>query len=122
MMITLLPVRIDGQNHKTFAKNLQTTLNAADARLGIFRFREYRITLDFKEHIVRVPVLTENGTKELLYPAGLLPRHRYPLAVYLCAVGIYSAGGLSMRDMAAIIRKMFGLLSPLVHQRNDEGH
>lgn len=109
MIITLLPVWINGQNHKTFVKNLQANLNAVAAKLGIFRFREYRIILDFKEHILRVPLITEKGSKQLLCPAGLLPRRRYPLAVYLCAVSIYAAGGLSMRKVAVLTRKMFGL-------------
>lgn len=109
MIITLLPLQINGQTSKTFIKNVQGALDSMAEALGVFRFREYRVDLYFKEHILRVPLTTEDGLKKLLFPAGLLPRRRYPLAVYLCAVSIYSAGGLSMRAVSLLIRRMFGL-------------
>lgn len=109
MIITLFPLTINNQDIKTLVNDWQAALDAMAAKLGIFRFREYRVILGFKEHILRVPLATENRIQTLLWPAGLLPRRRYPLAVYLCAVSIYAAGGLSMRDVAQLIRKMFGL-------------
>lgn len=109
MIITLFPLTINDHDIKTLIKDWQTALDAMAAKLGIFRFREYRVILGYKEHILRVPLATEKGTKALLWPAGLLPRRHYPLAVYLCAVGIYITGRLSMRDVALLIRKMFGL-------------
>lgn len=109
MMISLLGNLINGLDHKSWTKNLQTFLDVFAVQSGIKRFREYRLLLDHKEYPIRIPILDEDGDYTLYWPAGLLRRRAYPLAVYLFAVCIYLTGGLSMREAAAVTRKQFGL-------------
>lgn len=109
MMISLLSSQINEVNSKLWVENVQAFLDAFARQSTITKFREYRLILNHKEHRIRVPIVEEAEDYTLYWPAGLLRRRPYPLAVYLFAVCIYLAGGLSMREAALITRKQFGL-------------
>jgi hypothetical protein len=47
--------------------------------------------------------------KVVLWPAIKLPYRKYPVYVYLYAVALYLSSDLSMRDVAAKVRNLFGL-------------
>ncbi len=108
MIITLVGGSING-SQRNWVKSLQNHLDAVAKLLNANFFREYRLVLDYKEYKIRVPIIKDTHVPVLLWPGGLLRRRPYPLAVYLFAVCMYLAGGVTMREAATQTRKQFGL-------------
>lgn len=109
MMISLFGNSINGLNHRAWVQNLQKSLDAVAMQLKVYRFREYRLVVGFKEYRIRVPIIDDDQGKVLCWPAGMLRRRPYPLAVYLFAVCVYVTSELSMRETATLARSQFGL-------------
>lgn len=96
-------------NPKEWIKSLQDFLNEAAKQLNVHRFKEYYLEVDFKLYEILIPIIDGEQTKIWLWPAGLISRRKYPLAVYLLSVAIYQTSNYSMREVAKLIRKEFGL-------------
>lgn len=100
---------IEPANWTLWVQNLQKHLNLIANQHKIHRFREYHFELGFKLHKVYLPIVDDGEGSYLLWPAGLVRCRKYPLAVYLFAVSIYLNSDLSMRKVAVLTRKQFGL-------------
>lgn len=74
------------------------------------RNKTYVVSLHYRDYRLICPVLkTGDGAMAVLWPSFKLPRRRYPVFVYLYAVARYLSTDLSMRAVAAEVRKKFGL-------------
>lgn len=81
------------------------------SKCGLFfnQYRELRINFDSVEYTILCPILYINNKKIILHPAIKLPRRKYPCYVYLYAVIRYINSDLSMREIAILTRRKFGL-------------
>lgn len=108
MIISPFSCTINNMKPKEWIKNVQDFLSTTARRLGIYRFKEYYLEINFRVEKILVPVL-DSEQNTLFWPVGMIRRRRYPLAVYLLAVAMYQTSDCSMREVAKLVRKTFGL-------------
>ncbi len=111
MIISLVRCPANSYLLKNWLNCVQDNLDKIALNEEIHKFREYKIVADYTEHWIRIPIRVQESTGDVhaLWPAGLLYRRKYPLAVYLYAVDLYISTDLSMRKVAEATRKEFGL-------------
>lgn len=74
------------------------------------RNKTYILSLNYREYTLLCLLLkTGHGGVFVLWPSFKLPRRPYPVFVYLYAVARYLSCNLSLRAVAAEVRKKFGL-------------
>lgn len=90
---------------------LAATVIVAVTQLGWAKPRERRYRIEFGHHefSLVVPVLAEDHGACVAWPLCKAPGRRYPLAAYLYGAARYLCGNESQREVAAQVRRMFGL-------------
>jgi hypothetical protein len=72
----------------------------------------YKLYINNRELQLECPLLKHPLYKTIvLWPASKLPYRKHPVYVYLYAVALYLSSNMSMRNVAAKVRKYFGLAS-----------
>jgi hypothetical protein len=69
----------------------------------------YKLHINNRELQLECPLLKHPQANIVLWPADKLPYRKYPVYVYLYAVALYLYSKMSMRSVAAKVRKYFGL-------------
>ena len=92
----------------TFSDEMLKKLSAS----GLIRRKKvsYKFFLNNREFKLECPMIKDPHHKNLvIWPAIKLPYRKYPVYVYLYASALYLSSNLSMRSVAAKVRKIFGL-------------
>ena len=81
---------------------------------GLFsdKYKEYKISYNYHDYILKCPIIKTSINSDetsVLLPSFKLPRRKYPVFVYLYAVTLYLYSEISMRKVAALVCKRFGL-------------
>lgn len=111
MIVTVTPEKINIQNDNyrcTFSAELLRKLSSG----GLTRRRTvtYKLYINHRELQLECPLLKHPQQKNIvLWPAGKLPYRKYPVYVYLYAAALYLSSDMSMRGVAAEVKKTFGL-------------
>lgn len=111
MIITVTPEKINIQNenyHCTFSTETLEKLSSG----GLTRKKvvTYKLYINHRELQLQCPLLKHPHHKNIvLWPADKLPYRKYPVYVYLYAVALYLSSDMSMRSVAAEVKKSFGL-------------
>lgn len=111
MIVTLTLEKINIQNDDyrcTFSAETLEKLSYS----GYKRRRTiiYKLYINNRELQLECPMLKHPQHKNIvLWPASKLPYRKHPVYVYLYAVALYLSSNMSMRSVAAKVRKQFGL-------------
>jgi len=92
----------------TFSNEMLEELSAS----GKMRRRKnsYKLYINNRELQLKCPIIKDPDHKNVvIWPAIKLPHRKYPVYVYLYAAALYLSSNLSMRNVAAKVRNIFGL-------------
>ncbi len=111
MIVTVTPEKINIQNdnyHCTFSTETLGKLSLGSLKRR--RWVTYKLYINHRELQLQCPLLKHPQQKNIvLWPADKLPYRKYPVYVYLYAAALYLSSDMSMRSVAAEIKKTFGL-------------
>lgn len=69
----------------------------------------YKLHLNNRELQLECPLIKNPHQNTVIWPAFKLPYRKYPAHIYLYAAALYLSSNLSMRKVAAKVRRTFGL-------------
>jgi hypothetical protein len=109
--LTLEKINIQDDSYRcTFSNEMLEKLSAA----GLKRRRKifYKLYVNNRELQLECPMIKNPQHKNsAIWPAIKLPCRKHPVYVYLYAAALYLCSNMSMRSVAAKVRKLFGLAS-----------
>ncbi len=111
MIVTLIwhEINYNLDEISCISKNHQEILAKHDMLTN--KTKEYKLTCNYRDYILKCPILNIPGCSQpvILCSPIKIPRKKFPSYVYLYAVALYLSNDLSMRKVAQIVRKTFGL-------------